>query len=263
MSLDVVIVGAGIAGLTAAVTFRLGGHNVEVRIKTAARNLRNHVTLTIKQIYESSRFAAEVGAAVNLAPNGVLTLQHLGFDFKKAKTVPMENWDALDGRNLKSIACQRTEDAAARYGAPYYSIHRVDLHHELMRLANVTTVNGAAKQKIPDGKVCLHLSSAVKKVDASTGTIEFADGTVRKADLIIGANGLHSVVRGAVIPDPDQAKAEATGLSAFRFLIQTSDMEATDVGKQLLKAKSQGTTMIVDIQATGKPRHITWYPCRA
>lgn len=37
-----------------------------------------------KQIYESSRFAAEIGAAVNLAPNGVLALQYLGFDFIKS-----------------------------------------------------------------------------------------------------------------------------------------------------------------------------------
>lgn len=175
----------------------------------------------------------------------------------------MEYWDSLDRRNLQEIAKQKTEDAAARFGAPYYSIHRVDLHHELMRLANVTTVNGPATQQIPDGKFCLHLSSAVEKVDASTETIEFADGTVRKADLIVDADGLHSVVRGAVIRDPNQTKAEATGLSAFRFLIQTSDMEATVVGKELLKAKVQGTTMIVDTEVTGKPRHITWYQCRA
>lgn len=132
-----------------------------------------------------------------------------------------------------------------------------------MRLANVTTVNDPAQQEVPQGKVCLHLSSAVKKVDASAGTIEYADGTVRKADLIVGADGLHSVGRGAVIPDPTQTKPEATGLSAFRFLIQTSDMEATDVAKELLKAKVQGTTMNVDTQATGRPRHITWYQCRA
>lgn len=119
-----------------------------------------------------------------------------------------------------------------------------------------------SKQKISDGKVCLHLSSAVKKADASTGAIEFADGTVRKAELTVGADGLHSVVRGAVIPDPNQTKTEATGLNVFRFLIQTSDMEATDVGKELLKAKVQGTTMIIDPAVTGKPRHVTWYQCR-
>lgn len=67
MSMKLGIVGAGIAGLGAAVTLRRAGHEVEV--------------------FEQSHFRNEVGAAITITPNGVLVLKKWGFDFEKVKAI--------------------------------------------------------------------------------------------------------------------------------------------------------------------------------
>lgn len=77
--MNIIIVGAGIAGLSTAIALRRAGHTVQVCI------LYLQVTISDNyQIFEKSHFAAEIGAAVSLAPNGVLVLQALGFDFARA-----------------------------------------------------------------------------------------------------------------------------------------------------------------------------------
>lgn len=67
MSMKVGIIGAGIAGLSAAVALRRAGHECEV--------------------FEQSQFKNEVGAAITVTPNGVLVLKKWGFDFEKAKAI--------------------------------------------------------------------------------------------------------------------------------------------------------------------------------
>jgi len=65
MAMKVVIIGAGIAGLSAAIGLRRASHEVEV--------------------FEQSRFMNEVGAAITITPNGTLVLKKRGFDFEKVQ----------------------------------------------------------------------------------------------------------------------------------------------------------------------------------
>ncbi|KID84046.1 Monooxygenase, FAD-binding protein [Metarhizium guizhouense ARSEF 977] len=244
MPLDIAIIGAGIAGLTAAVSLRRSGHRV--------------------QIYEASAFSGEIGAALNLTPNGVQVLQHLGFDFERAKAVQMVNWDTVSGIDLARIACQDLHAAADKFGAPFFAVHRVDLHRELMRLANVSEARGPGTDQQADG-ILLQLASPVTRVDAQEGRIEFADGTVRHADLVVGADGLRSVVRDAVARGAGLAEPiglVATGQSAFRFLVPTEDLQATASGRKLLAWKTPGACLLADTKLVDKERHIMWYPCR-
>lgn len=67
MGLKVGIIGAGIAGLSAAIGLRRASHDVE--------------------IFEQSEFKNEVGAAITITPNGTLVLKHWGFDFERARAV--------------------------------------------------------------------------------------------------------------------------------------------------------------------------------
>jgi salicylate hydroxylase len=69
------------------------------------------------------------------------------------------------------------------YGAPWYSLHRVDLHNELKRLAQEPAA-GRKGAKIK-------LECEVVGVDFEAGTIVLADGTVHKKDLIVAADGIH------------------------------------------------------------------------
>ena len=70
MPLRIGIIGAGIAGLGAAIALRRAGHEVEV--------------------FEQSQFKNEVGAAITITPNGTRVLNHWGFDHEKARGVKSE-----------------------------------------------------------------------------------------------------------------------------------------------------------------------------
>jgi salicylate hydroxylase len=170
----------------------------------------------------------------------------------------------VSGIDRSSIACQDLKAAVDRFGAPLLAVHRVDLHTELMRLANVSEVQGLEKGQEIDG-IVLRLASPVTRVEAQEGRIEFADGTVKHADLIVGADGLRSVVRNAVASNPDFTEPISpisTGQSAFRFLVPTEELQATVYGCKLLKWKTAGSCLLADTKLVDKERHIMWYPCR-
>ena len=85
----------------------------------------------------------------------------------------------IDAKTLEIHYNGRYEDMAGTYGAPWYLLHRVDLHNGIRDLA-------VQKHKLP-----LHLSTQVVDADCETGTITFADGTTTQKDLIIAADGIH------------------------------------------------------------------------
>lgn len=191
-----------------------------------------------------------MGAAINLAPNGASTLIGLGFDIERARGVPVMNWDTVDGTNLRRIACQDLSKSVDRFGAPFLSVHRVDLHDELLRLA----------QEGPGGAV-LRLSSSVVEVNPDQGSVTLADGSVKSADLIVAADGLHSVARAAVA---SLASPRDTKLSAFRFLLPTDTVRAHPAGKELLSWKVPGALLLGDPGSVTleEERHLMWYSCR-
>lgn len=79
-ALKILVVGAGIGGLTAAIALRNQGHDVEVCNEALAVTEVRGQLLTVKntQIYEQSLLATETGAAVHLAPNANGLLRRLG-----------------------------------------------------------------------------------------------------------------------------------------------------------------------------------------
>ncbi len=128
----------------------------------------------------------------------------------------------------------------------------MDLHNELLRLA---TSEDAADSK----PVTLRLGAQV--VDASTdGAITLADGTRHTADMIVAADGLHSVLR-TVVTDETRAPSPS-GLSAFRFLMDTKVLEDDAVLAEALEARGTGYALIIDPVDKISERHMVWYPCR-
>lgn len=100
---------------------------------------------------------------------------------------------------LRSICCQ-----------PWLQAHRAHLHSQLKEVAASPLGTGPAVQ--------LHISSKVVSVDPRTSTVNFADGTARSADVVIGADGVHSVTRGSILSNgPRPFK---TTHSAFRFVLE-------------------------------------------
>ena len=236
MPLDIIIVGAGIAGLCAAVALRQAGHSVT--------------------IFEKSRFAAEVGAALLLSSNGTRVLSGMGFSFERARGRRVTAWDTVDGTTLEPIVSLNLEDAEERYGAPLMSIHRVDLHNELLRLA---TIQDSHENEAP--KVRLLLNSRVVEASADEGSVTLVDGSVTKADLVVAADGVHSMLRDVVLGQ-EAPKPSPTGLSAFRFLIPTDSLREDPQLMEFLKWKCEGPTILADTREVQRERHIVWYDCQ-
>jgi salicylate hydroxylase len=80
--------------------------------------------------------ASEIGAAITITPNGVRVLTSLGFSFDRARARCLVVWETMDGITLERLAALDFKHAEARYGFPVISVHRVDMHKELLRLAS-------------------------------------------------------------------------------------------------------------------------------
>ena len=166
--------------------------------------------------------------------------------------MPVAQWDTIDGTTFETIVSLDLQGAAKRFGAPIVTIHRVDLHTELLRLAS--------KEDGNTPKVELNLSSRVVGADAEEGSIELADGSVHRADLIVAGDGLHSAVKPFVLGKENVA-AGKTGMSAFRFLIPTSIFKEDSELAKMLEWKCKGVTILADTRDKVRERHMVWYDC--
>ncbi|WP_028661623.1 FAD-dependent monooxygenase [Saccharomonospora saliphila] len=168
--LRVAVVGAGIGGLTAVAALKRHGVRCDV--------------------YEQAEHLREVGAGLQLAPNASGVLHRLGLAEPlrrvavRPAAVEMRRWDTgtLLGRTELGDACER------RFAAPYLTVHRADLHRILATAC-------------PEGS--LHLGSrCTEVVEHDEGVqLRFADGSSRHADVVIGADGIHSAVRAGLAAD--------------------------------------------------------------
>ena len=178
--MEVAVVGAGPGGLAAAHGLLRAGH--EVRVHERAESLRLG------------------GSAVTLWPNGTAVLESLG--------VPLEGLgptiDVLDGRDSRGrpLLQMRTAALVSRFGAPALSVRRSRL---VERLAAT----------LPAGTV--RFGSACAGVDPARGHLTFEDGTRTRADVVVGADGRDSAVRGVVRPD---ARPRPTGWTTWQGLIR-------------------------------------------
>lgn len=189
MSAQVVIVGGGIGGLTLGIALRQAGVPVEV--------------------YERADELREVGAAVALSANGTRVLYRLGIGegLDAVSTQPTE-LIYRDGVTGERVAAHPGGDSyRARFGAPYWGIHRVNLQQGLAA---------------GFGDEHLHLGCAVTSVTGNDSGAEITldDGSTVTADVVIGADGVHSTVRDHV--GGPEARPVYSGTSAFRGLVPVS-----------------------------------------
>lgn len=98
------------------------------------------------------------------------------------------------------------------YGSPYYHIHRADFHQLLLDLA------------APMSKLRLNSTVASINPSASRPSLTLTSGEVIECDLIIGADGVKSMVREIVLGEP--TKATPTGDAAYRAIIPAEKMLA-------------------------------------
>ncbi|KAH7384933.1 hypothetical protein BKA64DRAFT_646370 [Cadophora sp. MPI-SDFR-AT-0126] len=238
IKLNILVVGAGIAGLTAVAALRTAGHNIT--------------------IFESSTLLNEVGAAITLAPNGSRVLSHLGFDFEAARGVRVKSpslyfGDTLEERKNAFPASPFWDvDVEDLTGFPYRSFHRVDLHDGLKKLA----LRDDGK-----GTVEIRLSAKIVRVDVENAEIELEDGRVWRGDLLIGADGIHSCVRKAALESSGETEEiEDLGWDISRWLLDRTDVEGDD---ELREVYAKGNDRSVwTTPHEGQSKRLVWYTCR-
>ncbi|KAJ5531849.1 hypothetical protein N7527_005242 [Penicillium freii] len=233
---QVIIVGAGLAGLCAAAALRQAGHQV--------------------QIFEKSQFLGEVGAAVVLSPNSSSVLAQMGFSFDRARVRQLKTWESVDGITLDAIGSVDQSGCEEKFGMPLMGVHRVDLHNELMRLAC-----DDSQQASSTGAVSVRCGVKVVGVMPDEGYVQLEDGTRHYADLVVAADGLHSVARAAVV-GADGVTSAYTGFSAFRFLIPSDMVKGNPEFDEVLSWKSDGLSVLLDTRDKINERHMAWYECQ-
>ncbi|ABD11441.1 2-polyprenyl-6-methoxyphenol hydroxylase-like oxidoreductase [Frankia casuarinae] len=163
------ILGAGIAGVTLALMLADSG--------------------VPSVLFEQAELSGEIGAGVQLAPSAVRLLHRLGLaDALREIAVEVESalmcqWD--DGTVVARTPFGK--DCADRYGAPYYTVHRADLH---------ALLTSRLETPVATGRRCVEVTE-----DDESVRLLFADGSTEEVGLLIGADGIRSVVRSRISAD--------------------------------------------------------------
>ena len=187
---EVLIAGAGIGGLATALALQRQGLSFE--------------------LWEQASALGEVGAGIQLGPNVTRILQQWGLDdaLRDVAVQPsaLVSCDAITGREVGRLSLH---DMAPRYGAPYMTVHRADLHAVLLHA-------------IEDPASALHLNRTLSQVqlDPQGGwVVRDEEGHQAVPQALIGADGLWSRVRQQVWQD---VAPTPTGHWAYRSLLPMS-----------------------------------------
>ncbi|KAF1999290.1 FAD/NAD(P)-binding domain-containing protein [Amniculicola lignicola CBS 123094] len=194
-TLDVIIVGAGLGGLGAAISTLLSGHKVH--------------------ILEAASAIGEVGAGIQCLPNSSRVLISWGLESTLGNyaTTPKQcNMLGWKGEKLSHMDFHEYEE---ELGTPFWDFHRANLHMGLLERARELGATIEVNARVAD----------VEYIEAGSVTRAAAvlqDGTKRTADLIVGADGINSKCREILLGREDPPIL--TGDLAYRLLLNTEDM---------------------------------------
>ena len=182
--LHILVVGCGMGGLAAAHCLGKAGHKVT--------------------LFESAPAIGEVGAGIQVTPNVSRLLQRWGAGPAlesvgvRPEAIVLRRYDTGE-----RVGYTLWSDMEAKYGAPYYHIHRADLHKLLYDLA-APHMN-------------LRLNSTVVSVDPEAPSVTLQTGEVVHGDLIVGADGVKSLIQQVVLGYTNPA--DPTGDAVYRAIV--------------------------------------------
>lgn len=191
----VIVAGAGLGGLTAALALLRRGFRVRVLEQAAA--------------------LGEVGAGIQLSANANRALFNLGLADALSKVA-----NPAAGKRIRLWSTGQTwplfdlgGESVARYGFPYYTLYRADLHRILVDA--VRAEDSAA--------ITLGARVVSAKQDDAGVTVTLADGDRLRGDALIGADGVHSQLRSAMF---GADRAQFSGTVAWRGIIPAEKLPA-------------------------------------
>lgn len=164
----IAVIGAGLGGAAAAALLHKAGYNV--------------------RIYEKAPVFSRIGAGIHLGPNVMKIMRKIGIeDSLNATGSHPDFWYSRDWDTAEYIAKIPLGDyALSHYGASYLTVHRGDFHAKLI-------------EAIPSNLIAFDkfLTSVDDRGDVVQ--LSFADGTTEEADIVIGADGVNSKIRDALL----------------------------------------------------------------
>lgn len=184
--LRIAIVGGGLGGLTAAIMLQREGYDPIV--------------------YEQAQELARIGAGINLYPNTTRIFNTIGLGTKLgAIGMTPENWLSREWDTGRIYFDQPAHEWERTYGGPHLILHRGDLQAIMAATLRPDTIRY--------GKCLVGL-------DEKRGSLQlaFADGSRTEADIVIGADGINSVIRDILLgPEPPSY----SGFVAYRAIFPT------------------------------------------
>lgn len=190
--LHLVVVGAGLAGLAAAISTRLEGHRVTILEKVAKLE--------------------EIGAGLQVTPNASRLFHYWGVFDELSSKAAIPSYLAVrryDGTRLLAYEDHFQKNMLERYGAPFWDVHRADLQEALIRRAKSLGVD-------------IRLGADVQHVDFQRAVVTTQDGQTVQGDLILGADGLWSRTRNFLLQR--QLTPKPTGDLAYRIILNLEDI---------------------------------------
>ncbi|KAE8373193.1 hypothetical protein BDV26DRAFT_297173 [Aspergillus bertholletiae] len=219
--LRIIVIGAGIAGLSAAIALSKQGH---------------HVT-----VIEKSKFARETGAAIHIPPNCTALLQWMDIDPRDFGGTLLEQIHRY-GSSGELKYLKEFSGIRHLWQAEWYLVHRVDLHNHL-------------KERLSQTQAILHLGCKITNIniESEQPTVTLDDDREFTCDLLLGADGLHSTLRTHIIPN--FPSPFPVGKSTFRWLLQTEDIKNEEATRDVVRDPG------VFIEWAGGDRQVVAYPC--
>jgi 6-hydroxynicotinate 3-monooxygenase len=191
----IAVIGAGLGGATAAALLQREGFQV--------------------RLYEQARSFERIGAGIHVSANVMKVLHHLDAAHGLSQigihpdTFTSREWDT--GEVSFELALGNT--GRQKYGASYITVHRHDLHEAIL-------------EKVQPGTIEFGKRLTDVNLDGAAARLRFGDGSVVEADLVIGADGVNSKVREAVIgPSPSRF----TGAVAHRAIYPSALLDGMQV----------------------------------
>jgi 2-polyprenyl-6-methoxyphenol hydroxylase-like FAD-dependent oxidoreductase len=196
--LSIAVVGAGMGGLAVAATLRRVGIDVNV--------------------YEQAARFGRIGAGIQMMPNSMKVLRGIGIE-QRLRDIAFAPFSHLNRVGDSGKIMRELPMPESLYGAPYLCMHRADLHDALLSAVPAEIV---------------HLGKKLVGLEQQGGrvTLAFVDGDTATADAVVGADGVHSLVRDIIVgPDAPIHK----GRIAYRAVFPAALMGGFDIGRSRTK----------------------------